>query len=657
MITVLEYPNTHFLSLLDASAWTLADVTAVISIIIGGLGLLFGWWPLYKQKRAQRLLEKSFGADFYSKEIIEDAARYYIRPNCSSIDPTQEAEIRYVISTEEDLFTTVDRFLANDSSHRHLLLLADSGMGKSSFVLSYYARNQRLSKSRRQRLAIVPLGIPDALSEISKIDDKKNTIIFLDAFDEDTKAIKDHHQRLIELMEACTPFKRVLLTSRTQFFNKDEEIPKQTGIAVVKPRKPGESGVYEFWKLYLTPLNDDQVEEFIRKRYPFRRHLWWTREMREEAQRLVRKIPLLSVRPMLLAYIPDVIESGAEVTFTFQLYEIMVEEWLKRERRWIEKDVLREFSENLAVDLYINRQRRKSERIPRAEFTEILQRQGVSIDHWKYTARSLLNRDANGNLKFAHRSIMEYLFVKRFVEGDDKCKGIEWTDLMITFLDEIIHYNYDKHRSLPEGIEPSDLFSIPNFNLTPLHELRAEPAQLTSVSSITNMMSSSPGEIFFNPLPLHILGTERHCGRTIIKDFTTGLAWEQSGSSRALTFEEAEQYIVELNSKMYWGRDDWRLPTYDEVTYVFSLDDQTGIVYLDQMFDREQYRIWTSDKSNGQPLVSFTLDSITDLGSLMDAVSSYNRIIPKKSHVRAVCSLVRSSRSVLQGEREAPSVN
>jgi hypothetical protein len=116
---------------------------------------------------------------------------------------------------------------------------------------------------------VVPLGIPDADEYVAKIPDQQNTVIFLDAFDEDTKAIKDHRQRLLELMHACRHFKRVLITCRTQFFPRAEEIPRETGLARVGPRKAGEGATYEFWKLYLAPLNDDQVNAFLRKRYPF----------------------------------------------------------------------------------------------------------------------------------------------------------------------------------------------------------------------------------------------------------------------------------------------------------------------------------------------------------------------------------------------------
>lgn len=418
--------------------WTVASLTAIVGAIAAVVALPIALWPVYRQRRTQRMLEEQFGAEFYDSETIRSAMRYYVRPKCSSIDPAQEAEPSQVIVAEEDLFYAVDKYLSSGSSHRHLLILADSGMGKSAFVLNYYARNQKLPKRKRHRLAVVPLGIPNALTAIEKIENKRETVIFLDAFDEDTKAIQDHRGRLMELMQACSQFKRVLMTCRTQFFPKEEEIPKQTGIAVIRPRKPGESGVYEFWKYYLMPLRDKQIKEFINKRYPFT-----SRTHRSQAADLINKIPLLSVRPMILSYIPDLLESGRMYRYAYQIYEQVVEKWLERESRWVAPELLLRFSEELAVDLYTNRERRGFERISRQELAEFIKEMDITLDEWKATGRSLLNRDGLGNLKFSHRSLMEYLFVQQFARGCTVLANYSWTDQMLTFLWEMLQSEQD----------------------------------------------------------------------------------------------------------------------------------------------------------------------------------------------------------------------
>ncbi|MCP4688613.1 MAG: hypothetical protein GY859_11220, partial [Desulfobacterales bacterium] len=208
----------------------------------------------------------------------------------------------------------------------------------------------------------------------------------------------------------CKKFRRIIITCRTQFFRKDEEIPLDTGILRIGPRKAGVKGSYEFRKLYLSPFNDKDIKRYLIKRYPF-----WRYPIRRKALAMALKIPLLSARPMLLAHIPDVVEAGGEITYVFQLYDIMIEAWLERESAWVEKAPLREFSERIAIDLYVNREARGMERVSYDDLPELAENWDIPLEQWQLSGRSLLNRDAEGNFKFAHRSIMEYLFVQRFL--------------------------------------------------------------------------------------------------------------------------------------------------------------------------------------------------------------------------------------------------
>gem|GEM_PF-2289439 len=604
--------STSFLQiLLDPRQWT----TEAVLLVIGTLAAIasavfdfFGFRSYWQQRRTQRVLEKSFGSELYGPETIERSTRYYIPPNCSSVDPAQEAEMRQVVATEEKLFAAVDKHLAKDNPHRHLLLLADSGMGKTSFVLNYYARNQRLPKRKQQRLAVVPLGIPDADDYIARISDPQNTVIFLDAFDEDTKAIQDHRQRLLELMRACRNFRRVLITCRTQFFPRDEEIPRETGLARVGPRKAGEGATYEFWKLYLSPLDDDQVGEFLRQRYSFVR-----RGKRRRARELVKKIPLLSVRPMLLAYIPDLLESGAKFDYSFQLYEVLVEKWLERESHWVDPQALRQFSERLAVDLYANRQRRGAERIPRTELAVLAKTWNISLEDWQLSGRSLLNRDAEGNYKFAHRSIMEFLYVKRLTAGDRVCRGADLTDQMKAFLSEIISYTIEK-RTVPVGMQaffweliqqhiiaqtslPFDVKQIdlgeyrPPLRSNPMPILTEEYARF-SIKQLDFFDSSKHDK---GKGITHQYELQEKDGAKVVIDHATGLMWQQSGSRDSSDYANAEKYIRDLNQQRFTGYHDWRLPTLEEAMSLME-PKQLGNLYLDPVFDRTQCWIWTADK-------------------------------------------------------------
>jgi formylglycine-generating enzyme required for sulfatase activity len=297
---------------------------------------------------------------------------------------------------------------------------------------------------------VVPLGIRRALDHIKSIQNPQDTILFLDAFDEDTEAIQDHVRRLGTLMEASAAFRRVLITCRTQFFPTAEEIPTQTGVVRVGPRAAGESGGYEFRKLYLMPFDDSHVERYLRKRYRWR---WITRR---RARDLVNTVPLLSVRPMLLTHIPDVLASEKTVRTASELYQVVVDRWLKREDRWVDPEALRSFSERLAVNLYTNRAGRGTEHIPHTELTQLVADWELpALEDWQLRGRSLLNGDAEGNYKFAHRSIMEYLFVTQLLSANPECRGVELTDQMQFFLRELL-----LQRSSAAPREPLDLRAV-----------------------------------------------------------------------------------------------------------------------------------------------------------------------------------------------------
>jgi hypothetical protein len=169
---------------------------------------------------------------------------------------------------------------------------------------------------------------------------------------------------------------------------------------------------------------------------------------------MVRKIEHLAARPMLLAHIDVLITKNKDITYAYELYEEMVQAWLDREEGHItDKGEMRRFSELLAVELFVNRAVRLAEHIPHDQLTILARAWGVPIKKWKFAnwqlkSRALLNRDAVGNYKFAHRSILEYLFVIRFTKGDSRCLGIEWTDQMRTFYWEMVEHGLAVQRKL-----------------------------------------------------------------------------------------------------------------------------------------------------------------------------------------------------------------
>jgi len=113
-----------------------------LPFIIKSITPLTKLYSTFKEFKDRKNLTEKLSRGAYDEETIKQSTKYYISPKCSNIDPAQEEEIRQALmATRESLFDKIDYFLDHDSSKRHLLILADSGTGKTSFVLNYYAYN------------------------------------------------------------------------------------------------------------------------------------------------------------------------------------------------------------------------------------------------------------------------------------------------------------------------------------------------------------------------------------------------------------------------------------------------------------------------------------------------------------------------------------
>lgn len=498
---------------------------AVLSLfMVGAAGVFF--FRRWKRWRTERALGK-LPPEFYAPGTIRFSTQYYLPPFCSEKDPTRAEKDDLKKIPPKKLFKFIDDFLSDKQPDRFMTLLGDSGTGKTSFVLNYYARNQR-RWWKRLPIRIIPLGVPEAEQHISAIAKKNETVLFLDGFDEDTKAFENPGERLQQLWECCKDFRRLIITCRTQFFHSDEALPRETTIPYRGPRAANTPAVYRNLVRYLMPFEDEQVKQYLRLRYPF-----WDWKTRRKAFRTVRKIPRLSMRPMLLAYIPDLLDK--DYRYTFELYEEMVNAWLQRDKGvlpGVTIEALREFSERLAVDLYVNSEDRGAARIHHDQLEPLAQQWKIPLNKWQMTSRSLLNRDAGGYYKFAHRSIMEYLFVQRCSERDPQSRHILWSHLMQTFLWEKTQWCREAGELLPAYLESADLS---RYDVEIPMKLRDKPiegtmsdAQIKEMLQKHNLFDKNKHQ---NGKGLvHEYRSYRKKGEQVVIDFKTNLMWQQAGS-------------------------------------------------------------------------------------------------------------------------------
>jgi hypothetical protein len=99
-------------------------------------------------------------------------------------------------------------------------------------------------------------------------------------------------------------------------------------------------------------------------------------------------------------------------------------------------------------------------------------------------------------------------------------------------------------------------------------------------------------------------------GGNVVIDHATGLMWLQSGSKEYMQWIAAMGWVRKLNVFKYAGYSDWRLPTIEEAASLLEPVKKNAL-YIDPVFDEEQWGIWSGDKRGGSTWsVYFSLGNV-----------------------------------------------
>ena len=382
-----------------------------------GLYRLALWW--YRRRREYRLRKDLH--PYFSAADIRKATEYYVPTHFQSNPPSQHHELiqAHKVTARQRLipFFLNHAFKGEQDDQRFYMVLAGSGMGKTTFMLNLYlAYLQRKQLGRAQfHIRLMPLGYPDLLKRIEEIDDQENTILLLDGLDEDTQAIRNYKRRLERMLAKVKDFRFVVFTCRTQFFPSEEEEPRETGVVRFGTRQ----GFQTFAKLYLSPFDDKDIQQYLRHRYGR-----WQRSRKEQARRIIERAPNLVVRPMILSYIDDLVNAPKSCELASDLYATLIEKWIDREANRVPEDrreqfrqELYRFSREVALNIYKHRRHRKGFFIGLKDIKRLGEAHDIRLDEMEMQSRSLLNRNVLDQFKFAHKSILEYFLAREAVEN------------------------------------------------------------------------------------------------------------------------------------------------------------------------------------------------------------------------------------------------
>lgn len=416
--------------------WVIDYVVLIITPILVGLvlfatvyKLLKLWWK-YKNNK---YLNKNVGLN-YSRNDVFNATNIFIPTRYQETTPSDDDEPGQTVNSYKNLklikYFVNEVFNESKIASKYFMILADTGMGKTTFLINLmikYKNRDVLPWALVHPIKLIALGSPNWISEVSNIENKENTILLLDALDEDEEAGRNYEKRKSELINTTKRFKTVIVTCRTQFFPSQIEEPKTTD-----DFSYGETGFHDFEVLYISPFNNKEAFSYIGYKYPV--YKFWLLRKRFQAIKLFKGFRFLLMRPMLLSHIDDLIGLKAVYEYSYQLYSALIKKWIERESRKygiIKKygskekyeKLLNRFSQKLAYYLFINRDGRRGYSIFKDEPFEF---EGFTlkdmeddylrfVDHEK-KSKSLLNRTSDGFYKFSHRSIFEFFVAKELIE-------------------------------------------------------------------------------------------------------------------------------------------------------------------------------------------------------------------------------------------------
>lgn len=338
----------------------------------------------------------------------EELAPLFIEPDIQPTNPIDSD------NAFEDLYRVplnkqISHFLqsASDiSDGRHqMFILGDAGMGKTSVLAMLKLAHVNAFFSRKYNCVAIKLG-SETIIKIKKIENKSKTLLLLDALDEDKEAIGRIRERVLELLKETQSFYRVIFTCRTQFFPKTQELTfiRQDRIRI---------GGFTCPVNYLSLFSDMQVREYLVKKYGE------DSKKIKQATKVIESMGELKCRPMLLAYIDDLVDHK-DLNSPYKIYEALVSAWLDRECRKPDSKLVREDLLELCQAIARSMSKVAVRTLSREELNAISLKPRLlnGLKMVDVGGRSLLNLNSDGEYLFAHQSFQEFLVVQTLKNGE-----------------------------------------------------------------------------------------------------------------------------------------------------------------------------------------------------------------------------------------------
>lgn len=417
------YAHIEFISNTNTIFELVISSSAILLFIYNGLKFINGY-------RAKSLLKI-----YLSKDELKNL-KYYVTTYAQLKPPAD-------ILRHSKRFNLIKFFIKDifqkDKHGKFFIVLGESGMGKSTFLQKLFLKYKR-TFFRRHEIYFYPLSNEVDIGEWKQIKNKHNSILLLDALDEDSYAVNDYKKRIDQITMASHEFYKVVITCRTHFFPDEESEPKNIPLI----RYGTHNKKLEFYKVYISNFNGHDINKYLIKRYKF--HVLKI----IQAKKIINKCFDVIARPLLLSYIDDLIKGHDIYSSRIEIYEKLIHEWLNREP--CSEELLKQFSTRvLRYMLKHNVSYITSEAI-----STLCKKDEIEIiNPILARTRSLLTRNIKGEYKFAHKSIYEYMLVYEVVYNDTGLRPV-----LLDYWYDIAPHGFYQEMSIAYAVKNNDNLSF-----------------------------------------------------------------------------------------------------------------------------------------------------------------------------------------------------
>ena len=378
----------------------------------------------------------------------------------------------------------------NDPKRKLLAVLGDYGIGKTSFCYKFACDmiGSEYVPVVVELKTVMAEGWHEVIQREVKSragDSNQSLVLILDGFDELSLTFdKETVLKEIENLSKTTQeYKKVILTSRTQFFRSEEEEKETLVRKELHERGPRSLTYPRFERIYVSLFDDEQIRQYLDLCLgKVASEKFWNGTVE-----VVFDVKDLARRPILIELIVndlDAVQNIEGKVTAGKVYRTITERWQEREDQRLPPSIVLQhkeeripknimlFMEELAYWMLTRGKARLhfntlSDAINKYFNNETKKMLKLSLDNLDYQIRncSFLSRHTQGYYAFGHRSFIEYFVARKLSREipENRAQEIKITDETALFVSELIDPSVYERIEPPQGVEvPENMVYIPS---------------------------------------------------------------------------------------------------------------------------------------------------------------------------------------------------